>query len=184
MPSEARQKKIMEKLNRAQKCSILGPQNLGSGGARAPGVPPLDPHLNWKHVNVGFERFLADVLKYFWIGHTYADSFWGKNSFHCAIRHVTKYAISTDSWNCNNCKIIFTGVQRTNNFLSTKCTLQEVQTCRGFVSCIWKHTTKIFTKYILLCNCTFYINIRKWRNYTTVTGHHAWMLHLNVMPEC
>ena len=40
MPSEARQKKIMEKLNRAQKCSILGPQNLGSGGARAPGVPP------------------------------------------------------------------------------------------------------------------------------------------------
>ena len=38
MPSEARQKKIMEKLNRAQKCSILGPQNLESrgGGARAP----------------------------------------------------------------------------------------------------------------------------------------------------
>ena len=34
-------KKIMEKLNRAQKCSILGPQNLGSGGgARAPGAPP------------------------------------------------------------------------------------------------------------------------------------------------
>ena len=30
----------MEKLNRAQKCSILGPQNLGSGGARAPGAPP------------------------------------------------------------------------------------------------------------------------------------------------
>ena len=40
MPSEARQKKIVEKLNRAQKCSILGPQNLGSGGARAPGPPP------------------------------------------------------------------------------------------------------------------------------------------------
>ena len=37
MPSEARPKKIMEKLNRAQKCSILGPQNLGSkGGPRAP----------------------------------------------------------------------------------------------------------------------------------------------------
>ena len=34
MLSEARQKKIMEKLNRAQKCSILGPQNLGSGGPR------------------------------------------------------------------------------------------------------------------------------------------------------
>ena len=47
MPSEARQKKIMEKLNRAQKCSILGPQNLGSGGARAPGAPPLDPHLQF-----------------------------------------------------------------------------------------------------------------------------------------
>ena len=43
MLSEARQKKIMEILNRAQKCPILGPQNLGSGG-RAPGVP-LDPHL-------------------------------------------------------------------------------------------------------------------------------------------
>ena len=40
MPSEARQNKIMEKLNRAQKCSILGPQNLGLGGARAPGAPP------------------------------------------------------------------------------------------------------------------------------------------------
>ena len=38
MPSKARQKKIIEKLNRAQKCSILGPQN------RAPGAP-LDPHL-------------------------------------------------------------------------------------------------------------------------------------------
>ena len=45
MPSEARPKKIMEKLNRAPKCSILGPQNLGSGGARAPGAP-LDPHLS------------------------------------------------------------------------------------------------------------------------------------------
>ena len=41
MLSEARQKKIMEKLNRAQKCSILGPQNLGSmGGAGPPGPPP------------------------------------------------------------------------------------------------------------------------------------------------
>ena len=39
MPSEVRQK-IMEKLNRAQKCSILGPQNLGSRGARALGAPP------------------------------------------------------------------------------------------------------------------------------------------------
>ena len=41
MLSEARQKKIMEKLNRAQKCSILGPQNLGSrGGPGPPGPPP------------------------------------------------------------------------------------------------------------------------------------------------
>ena len=40
MPNEARQKKIMEKLNRAQKCSILGPQNLGSGGPGPPGPPP------------------------------------------------------------------------------------------------------------------------------------------------
>ena len=40
MPSEARQKKIMEKLNRAQKCSILGPQNLGSRGGPGPGPPP------------------------------------------------------------------------------------------------------------------------------------------------
>ena len=45
MPSEARQKKIMEKLNRAQKYSILGPQNLGSRGAQAPGAP-LDWHLH------------------------------------------------------------------------------------------------------------------------------------------
>ena len=34
-------KKSREKLNRAQKCSILGLQNIGSrGGARAPGGPP------------------------------------------------------------------------------------------------------------------------------------------------
>ena len=44
MPSEGRQKKIMEKLNRAQKCSILGPQNLGSRGVQAPRAP-LGPHL-------------------------------------------------------------------------------------------------------------------------------------------
>ena len=34
----------MDKLNRAQKCSILGPQNLGSRGAQAPRAP-LDLHL-------------------------------------------------------------------------------------------------------------------------------------------
>ena len=33
-------KKIMEKLNRAQKCSILGPQNLGSRGGPGPRGPP------------------------------------------------------------------------------------------------------------------------------------------------
>ena len=40
MPSKVRQKKIMEKLNRAQKCSILGPQNLGSRGGLGPQGPP------------------------------------------------------------------------------------------------------------------------------------------------
>ena len=30
----------MEKLNRAQKCSILGPQNLGSRGGPGPPAPP------------------------------------------------------------------------------------------------------------------------------------------------
>ena len=35
-----RGKKIMEKLNRAQKCSILGPQNLGSRGGPGPRGPP------------------------------------------------------------------------------------------------------------------------------------------------
>ena len=33
MPSEARRKKIKEKLKEGLKTSILGPQNLGSGGA-------------------------------------------------------------------------------------------------------------------------------------------------------
>ena len=53
MPSEARQKKIMEKLNRAQKCSILGPQNLGSGGGPGPPGAPLDPHLHCEPVGLG-----------------------------------------------------------------------------------------------------------------------------------
>ena len=30
----------MEKLNRVQKCSILGPQNLGSRGGPGPRAPP------------------------------------------------------------------------------------------------------------------------------------------------
>ena len=33
----------MEKLNRAQKCSILGPQNLGSGGPGPQGPPGSAP---------------------------------------------------------------------------------------------------------------------------------------------
>ena len=36
----------MEKLNRAQKCSILRPQNLGSRGGLGPQGPPLDSCLN------------------------------------------------------------------------------------------------------------------------------------------
>ena len=52
MPIEARPKKIMEKLNRAQKCSILGPQNLGSGGGLGPrGTPPGSaPVTEWNFV--------------------------------------------------------------------------------------------------------------------------------------
>ena len=58
MPSEARQKKIMETLNRAQKCSILGPQNLGSkGGARA----PLDPRLKIPELK-SYQPFLNHIV--------------------------------------------------------------------------------------------------------------------------
>ena len=39
MLSEVRQKKLMEKLNRTQKCSILGPPNLGLRGAQATRAP-------------------------------------------------------------------------------------------------------------------------------------------------
>ena len=40
MPSKARLKKNTEQLKEGLKSSILGPQNLGSGGARAPRAPP------------------------------------------------------------------------------------------------------------------------------------------------
>ena len=65
MPSEARQKKIMEKLNRAQKCSILGPQNLGSRGARAPGPPGSAPHCTISRDQNGKTRkfFLSDPFR-------------------------------------------------------------------------------------------------------------------------
>ena len=61
MPSEARQKKIMEKLNRAQKCSILGPQNLGSGGGRAPGAPPWIRTCDWKKTCIIY--FIKKILE-------------------------------------------------------------------------------------------------------------------------
>ena len=61
MRSEGRQKKIMEKLNRAQKCSILGPQNLGSGGG--PG-PPLDPHLKSKNAASTSDYYSTTHLQY------------------------------------------------------------------------------------------------------------------------
>ena len=62
MLSEARQKEIIEKLNRAQKCSILGPQNLGSRGGPGPRGPrpPLDPRLLNLTGNSTFE-FLSFV---------------------------------------------------------------------------------------------------------------------------
>ena len=42
MLSKARQK-ITDKVDRDQKCSILGPQNFGLGGPLPP--PPPDPYL-------------------------------------------------------------------------------------------------------------------------------------------
>ena len=73
MLSKARQKKVMEKLNRAQKCSILGPQNLGSGGgpgprAPSPGSAPAFLSLNSWHkfgVNDMFfhKRLKIDFMK-------------------------------------------------------------------------------------------------------------------------
>ena len=63
MSSEVRQKKIMEKLNRARKCSILGPQNLGSGGARAPGAPP-DPHLFQNRSSWGTNDYLLHDVQF------------------------------------------------------------------------------------------------------------------------
>ena len=48
----------MKKLNRTQKCSILGPQNLGSREGPGPWPPPPDPHLSCMQVFVDTERKL------------------------------------------------------------------------------------------------------------------------------
>ena len=49
MPSEARQKKIRKKLDRAPEMVNFGASKLGvRGGARAPGAPPLDPLVMFK----------------------------------------------------------------------------------------------------------------------------------------
>ena len=45
----------MEKLNRAQKCSILGPQNLGSGGASGPLGSAPDQHTTTFDTVLDFE---------------------------------------------------------------------------------------------------------------------------------
>ena len=59
MPSEARQKKIVEKLNRAPKCSILGPQNLGSGG----GPPPWIRTWKWVFAKIEVENSNSICVK-------------------------------------------------------------------------------------------------------------------------
>ena len=59
MLSEVRQKKIMEKLNRTQKCSILGPQNLGSGGGPGPRGPPWI--RTWFSVQIGATVLWAKI---------------------------------------------------------------------------------------------------------------------------
>ena len=64
MLSEARLKKIMEKLNRAQKCSILGPQNLGSRGVGS--LAPLDPHLAYDK-NATFTRYKLYLPTIYWL---------------------------------------------------------------------------------------------------------------------
>ena len=59
----------MEKLNRAQKCSILGPQNLGSRGAPPGSAPDL---LKYAHLSVrdlvpcarGKIQFCTQTLSY------------------------------------------------------------------------------------------------------------------------
>ena len=67
MPSEARQKKIMEKLNRAQKCSILGPQNLGSAPAATHQHPwvqlKIPAFKTLEHISSTTQRSLSVTLE-------------------------------------------------------------------------------------------------------------------------
>ena len=66
----------MEKLNRAQKCSILGPQNLGSRGGPGPRGPPwirtclksssggeLKLYLKWKRNTFPEKYIYVPLLK-------------------------------------------------------------------------------------------------------------------------
>ena len=58
----------MEKLNRAQKCSILGPQNLGSrGGPRPPpgSAPAIAQHVIWNLIVVQ----IKGEFKFIELGH-------------------------------------------------------------------------------------------------------------------
>ena len=65
--SEAK-KKTTEQLKEGLKSSILGPQNLGSGGARAPRAPPLDPLVFIpKNVHIIVKRIiLLNSDSYMW----------------------------------------------------------------------------------------------------------------------
>ena len=54
-------KKIMEKLNRAQKCSILGPQNLGLGGP-GPWGPPGSAPGNANPTSGGRQAIISGIL--------------------------------------------------------------------------------------------------------------------------
>ena len=68
MPSKARQKKIIKKLNRAQKCSILGPQNLGSRGGPGPRAPPESAHAGSRLQRVKKMQNLPRITGYFkWV---------------------------------------------------------------------------------------------------------------------
>ena len=94
MPSEARQKKIMEKLNRAQKCSILGPQNLGSGGAWAPRPPPGSaPDIKTSHLTMQPPQRPIAITQYEFSGTT-------KFSVKRNIQNIPSEVYRTDMFKC------------------------------------------------------------------------------------